>query len=100
MKQRGVGVQGQEWVEVHFFSSPPFPLACRARPCVRFFFRGTPLCELGEKKQPKNSGLLKQADQVELRYCKRSPPGVSHFQGPLEHMKHSCASAETEGVGV
>lgn len=52
----------------------------------------------GEKNNKKktNSGLLKQSDQVELRYCKRSPPGVSHFQGPHEHMRHSCATVETE----
>lgn len=36
------------------------------------------------------SGLLKQPDQVELSYCKCSPSGVSHFQGPHEHMRHSC----------
>lgn len=42
------------------------------------------------------SGLLKQPDQVELSYCKCSPPGVSHFQGPHEHMRHSCETAEKE----
>lgn len=94
MKQRGVGVRGQERVEVHFFSFSTLP-ACLSCPPVCTIFGGTPLCELGGKKT-KNSGLLKQADQVELRYCKRSPPGVSHFQGPHEHMRHSCETAETE----
>lgn len=36
---------------------------------------------------------------MELRYCKRSPSGVSHFQGPPEHMRRSCGMEETEGGG-
>lgn len=35
-------------------------------------------------------GLLKWSNQVELSFCKCSPSGVSHFQGPQEHMRHSC----------
>lgn len=31
---------------------------------------------------------------MELRYCNRSPPGVSHFQGPHEHVRPSCETAE------
>lgn len=93
MKQCGVGVQGQEWVEEHFFLlAPPHLPALSARVYV---FGVTPLCTLH-----KTSGLLKQPNQVELSYCKCSPSGVSHIQGPHEHMRHSCETEEREGVGT
>lgn len=81
MKQCGVGVQGQE---AHFFS-PPLPpcLPVLSASCLRFWRNPT-------ECTTQTSGLLKQPNQVELSYCKCSPSGVSHLQGPHEHMRHSC----------
>lgn len=67
-----------------FFHPPPTSLsACPVRPRLRFW-RNPTVCTA------QTSGLLKQPYQVELSYCKCSPSGVSHFQGPHEHMRHSC----------
>lgn len=92
MKQCGVGVQGQARVESHFFLSPPSLSACPVHPCLRFW-RNPTVCTA------QTSGLLKQPNQVELSYCKCSPSGVSHFQGPHEHMRHSCETGRRKRGG-
>lgn len=56
MKQRGVGVQGQEWVEVHFFSLlHPFRLPVVPAHVYDFFYLVVPHCVSWEKerKNPK-----------------------------------------------
>lgn len=66
-----------------FFPLPPSLSACPVCPCLRFWCNPT-------VRTAQSSGLLKQPNQVELSCCKCSPSGVSHFQGPHEHMRHSC----------
>lgn len=85
--------QGARTGEAHFFPLHPAHLpALSAHVSV---FGITPLCAL------ETGGLLKQPDQVELSYCKCSPSGVSHFQGPQEHMRHSCETGRNkEWVGI
>lgn len=80
--------------EIHFFPSPPSLFACPVRPCLCFWHNPI-VCTA------QTSGLLKQPDQVELNYSKCSPSGVSHFQGPHEHMRHSCETGRNrEGVAI
>lgn len=80
---------GEGW-RVHFF----FPSVCLSCPPMsRFFWLNPTLCNAH------TSALLKQPYQVELSYCKCSPSGVSHFQGPHEHMRHSCETGRRKRGG-
>lgn len=82
MKQCGIRVQGQKRVEAHF-SSPPSLSIYPVRPRLGFWRNPTVYTA-------QTSDLLKQPNQVELSFCKCSLSGVLHFQGPHEHMRHSC----------
>lgn len=69
--------------DIYFFPSP-HPIRLSSPPC---FWPNPNVCSA------QADGLLKQHNQVELSYCKCSPSGVSHFQGPHEHMRCSCESS-------
>lgn len=83
---------GHKRAEAHFLLMPP-PSSAGPVLLRLCFWRNPTVCAA------QTDGLLKQPNQVELSYCKCSPSGVSHFQGPHEHMRHSCETGRRKEGG-